>query len=143
MDPSTPKSDQPPLDVVAVVNTSPDTVDMLRLAFQHAGIVVVSAFTYDIRDGKVDLSAFMREHRPKVIIYDVAPPYEANWQLLQHLKRAPALQGVQWIITSTNPAHVDRLSGKDEQVYEIVGKPYDLDCIVRATKEAMRARPSR
>ena len=143
MDSRNPSATQSPPPVIAVYNTSPDTVDMLRLTFQHAGIVVVSAFTYDIRDGKVDLAAFMREHQPKVIIYDVAPPYEANWQLLQHIRRAPAVQGVQWIITSTNPAHLERLTGKDELVYEVVGKPYDLERIVQATKEALRARPTR
>ena len=143
MDSKPPAAQPSTIDVVAVCNTSPDTVDMLRLILQHAGIVVVSAFTFDIRDGKVDLAAFMREHRPKVIIFDVAPPYDANWQLLQHIKGAPAMQGVRWIVTSTNAAHVERLAGKDERVYEVVGKPYDLDRIVQATKEALRARPTR
>jgi CheY-like chemotaxis protein len=142
MDPNASNA-EPPHDVVAVVNTSPDTVDMLRLTLQHAGLFVVSTYTYDIRDNKVDIGAFMREHRPRVIIYDVAPPYEANWQFLLHLRQAPALQHVRWVITSTNAAHVAKLSGKDEQVYEVVGKPYDLDQIVRATKEALRPSPTR
>jgi hypothetical protein len=33
--------------------------------------------------------------------------------------------------------------GRDEHVYEIVGKPIDLEEIVRAVKEASRARATR
>lgn len=132
-----------PPDVVAVINTSPDTIELLRLTLQPAGIITVSAFTYEIRDGKIDLNAFMAAHRPKVIIYDVAPPYDANWRFLQHLRANPAVQGVRWVITSTNPVHVEKLAGKDEQVHEIVGKPYDLDRIAAATKEALRSRPTK
>ena len=130
-------------DVVAIINTSPDTIELLRMTLQPAGIVVASAYTYEIRDGKVDLNAFMAAHRPQVIIYDVAPPYDANWRLLQHLRRNPVMQGVRWVVTTTNTAHVEKLAGKDEQVHEVVGKPYDLDRIAAATKEALRARPTR
>ena len=132
-----------PPDVVAVINTSPDTIELLRLTLQPAGIVVVSAYTYEIRDGKVDVAAFMTAHRPQVIIYDIAPPYEANWRFLEHLRGNGFLQGVRWVITSTNPVHVEKLAGRDERVHEIVGKPYDLDRIAAATKEALRARPTR
>ena len=132
-----------PPDVVAVFNTSPDTIELLRLTLQPAGIVAVSAYTYEIRDGKVDLNAFMAAHRPKVIIYDVAPPYEANWRLLQHLRSNPVVAGVRWVITSTNPVHVEKLAGSDDTIHEVVGKPYDLDRIAAATKEALRSRPTK
>jgi hypothetical protein len=48
-----------------------------------------------------------------------------------------------FVLTSTNVAHVEALVGDDERVYEVVGKPHDLDAIVRATKEAARTRPTR
>ena len=130
-------------ETVVVINTSPDTIDMLRMTLQHAGILVVSAFTYHIRDGKLDIAAFMREHRPRVIIYDIAPPYDANWRLFQHLRNLPAMKDVRWVITTTNAVHVKNLAGSDERLYEIVGKPYDLGEIATATKEALRARPTR
>jgi CheY-like chemotaxis protein len=134
---------QPRPDVVAVINTSPDVVDMLRFAFQPAGIVIVGAFTYDIRDGRIDIEAFMRQHSPRVILYDVAPPYETNWQLFQHVRTMPAMQHAQFILTSTNPAAIARLFGAAQRVFEVIGKPYDLDQIILATKEALRARPTR
>lgn len=129
--------------VAAIINTSPDVVDMLRVVLEQAGIVVVSAFTHEIRDGHVDLERLLSQHKPNVIVYDIAPPYAANWQLYQHLSESPSMQQCQVVLTSTNPARVTELSGGDRRVYEIVGKPFDLDVIVRAVKEAIRARPTR
>ena len=78
--------------VVAVFNTSPDTVDLLRFVFEHAGFTVVSAFTWEMRDSKVDVEAFMRQHSPHVVVYDVAPPYEENWHLFKHFCAMPAFR---------------------------------------------------
>jgi DNA-binding response OmpR family regulator len=123
--------------VAAVFNTSPDTVDLLRVVLQQAGFVVVSAFTFDIRDGRVDLEAFLRQSNPAVVIYDVAPPYDANWGLFQNLLAHSALQRYRYVITSTNAPYVQRLAG-DVRVHEVIGKPYDLDEIVRAAQAAAR-----
>ena len=91
-----------PLDTVAVINTSPDVVDMLRLTLEHAGIVVVTALTWEIRDGEVDLERFVAQHQPRVVIYDVAPPYEINWRLFLHVRAMSVMEGVQFVLTSTN-----------------------------------------
>jgi CheY-like chemotaxis protein len=129
--------------VAAVINTSPDLVDILRLAMEPAGIVTVSAMTHEIRKGHVNIEAFMAQHDPQVIVYDIAPPYEGNWQLFQHMCRLPALQGRQFVLTSTNAREVQKLAGTNQTIYEVIGKPFDLDQIVRAVKEAARSRPTR
>ena len=128
--------------VAAIINTSPDVVDMLRLAFEPAGIVVVSAFTHDIREGRVNVDEFLRQHNPRVVVYDIAPPYDSNWALFEHVRTMPAMQERSVVLTSVNAAHVEKLAGRDRRVYEVVGKPYDLDAIVRAVKEAARSRPT-
>jgi DNA-binding NtrC family response regulator len=129
--------------VVAVINTSPDTVDLLRDVLEAAGLVAVTGYTYDISSGKLDLERFLRVHRPEVVLYDVAPPYDRNWRLLQHLRNT-VLSGYRLVLTTTNVARVEALVGAhDEKVYEVVGKAEDLDAIVRATREALRARDVR
>ena len=131
-------------DVVAVINTSPDVVDMLRLTLEHAGIAVVSAMTWQVREGSVDLDRFMAQHHPRVVVYDVAPPYPNNWLLFQHIRAMPAMKNVHFVLTSTNAKQVEALSrGSQERVYEIVGKPFDLGEIVTAVREAMKARATR
>jgi DNA-binding response OmpR family regulator len=123
------------LNVVAVFNTSPDTVDMLRLVLEHAGFVVVSAYTYELRDAKVDLEAFMRQHQPGVVVYDIAPPYEENWRLFVHFRSLDVLKDAHFVVTTTNCVQVRKLAGPEQPLHEIVGKPYDLDEIVRAVQE--------
>ncbi len=127
--------------VVAVINTSPDVVDLLRETFRHAGLRTVSAFTYDIRDGRVDLDAFLAAHDPRVVVYDIALPYEENWELFRRLCTKPSMQRRSFVLTTTNAAQVQRLVGRETRVYEIVGKPFDLDRLSRAVKEASRSRP--
>lgn len=126
---------QTPPIVVAVLNTSEDTTDLLRIVLETAGFVVVSAFTNHLRDGKLDFQSFMAEHQPKVVVYDVAIPYEQNWALFQHFRSRPAARGVRFVVTTTNAAQVQRIAG-NERLFEIVGKPYDLDLVVRAVRDA-------
>lgn len=128
---------------VAIVNTSPDTIDLLRMPLERAGFVVVSCFTYDIRDGKIDFDAFMRTHRPAVIAYDVSVPYVKNFRLYEHVRAMPSVRESRFVLTSTNAPVVQKLAGRDEKVYEVVDKAENLDRIIRAVKDASRARPTR
>jgi len=129
--------------VVAVFNTSEDTTDLLRLVLERAGYVVVSAFTSRLRDGRTDLEALMRQYRPQVIVYDIALPYEQNWRLFQHIRDSPACQGVRFVLTTTNVAQVEKVAGPEHRIHEIVGKPYDLDQVITAVKDAIYERPIR
>ena len=124
--------------VVAVINSTPDVIDMLRIAFEQAGIVVVSALSHEIREGEVDIEAFVRQHGPRVVIYDIAPPYAANWRLFEHIRSLPAMIDRTFVLTSTNPERVRQLCGTTDTVYEIVEVPYELEQIVQVGREAMR-----
>lgn len=125
--------------VVAVFNTSPDTVDVLRVVLEHAGFVVVSAYTYELRDGEVDLDAFCRQHAPRIVIYDIAIPYDANWRLFLQIRSSAALKGCEFVVTTTHAAHVAKLAGPDVELFEIVGKPYDLGLVVDKVKSLCSA----
>jgi DNA-binding response OmpR family regulator len=132
-----------PPDVVAVINTSPDTVEMLRTTLERAGFVVITGYTFDIRDARLDIDAFVTEHQPRVVVYDVAPPYDQNWRLFQHVRSLESMKARTFVITSTNPKHLEQLAGRDDRIYEIVGRPLDLHAVVTAVKEAFRSRPTR
>jgi len=129
--------------VVAVFNTSEDTTDLLRTVLEQAGFIVVTAFTTEVRSGRVDLEAFVRQHQPTVIVYDIAVPYEQNWRLFEHVRSRPACANIRFVVTTTNAEQVAKVAGSGPNIYEIVGKPCDLDLIVRATKEAAKERPTR
>ena len=125
--------------MVAVFNTSEDTTDMLRTALERAGHTVVTAFTHALRDGKTDLEALMRQHRPRVVVYDIALPYESNWRLCEHIRNSPACEGVAFVLTTTNVSQVADIVGRHEQILEIVGKPYDLGLLIDRVNDAIRS----
>ena len=129
--------------VVAIVNTNPDLVRILRMSLEKAGYVVFVLHIEDIKMGAADVDSFLRQHDPKVIVYDVVPPYEMNWRFLDHLRSATGFEGRQFVLTSVNVRRVREIVGTDETVYEVAGEPDDVAAVIRAVKEASRARATR
>jgi CheY-like chemotaxis protein len=123
--------------VVAILNTNDDTVEMLRMLLESEGLVAVSAHTSAIRRGELEFGAYLEEHDPKVIIYDVPPPYDRSWLMYRHLRAQPAANGRKFVVTSTNPARLQQIANPDQEVLEVIGKPYDLQVIVDAVKKAL------
>ena len=121
---------------VAVLNTSDDVVELLRILFEQNGYVVISAHLDDIKRGSVDIEALIRQHRPAVVLYDIAPPYDRQWVFMKHMRSRPVFDGIPFVLTTTNAARVRDIVGQD--VLEIVGKPYDLDEILAAVKTALQ-----
>jgi len=129
--------------IIAVFNSSSDTVELLRTVLEAEGLHTVPGHIADLKKGELDFVSFIEHHQPAVIVYDISPPYEANWRLFQHVASLPVMAGRQVVLTSTNARQVEKLAGLHQNVYEIVGKPDDLERVVHAVKEASRARPSR
>jgi len=127
------------LGVVVLFNRNPDALVPLVSLIETAGFDVVSAPIPEVRDGRCDANDIMERHDPAVVVYDIGPPYEENWDKFQ-ICRATSMRDRRFVITSANPSHVQRLAGRDERIYEIVDQPWDLGNIVHAVKEAARAR---
>jgi DNA-binding response OmpR family regulator len=129
--------------VVAIVNTNPDLVRMLQVNLEAAAFVVFTLHIEDIRLASTNVESFLEQHDPRVIVYDVAPPFDQNWRFLDHLRTATAFRGRQFVLTTVNARKVEEIVGNEETVYEVVGQPTDVAEVVRAVKEASRARPTR
>jgi DNA-binding response OmpR family regulator len=125
------------LPVAAIFNSNDDVVEMLRLALENAGFVVVSGHIDELKRGEQLLTDFVEEHDPDVVIYDLVPPYERSWRFLEHLRESPTLRNRPFVITSTNAARASQIIGTAQHVHEIVGKPYDIDAIVKSTFAAV------
>jgi len=129
--------------VVAIINTNPDIVLMLRIELERIGFIAIVIHIEAIKTGGTDLERTLIEHDPRVIVYDVAPPYDHHWRFLDHLRALPAFDDRQIVLTSVNVKRVREVVGTDATVYEIAGQPDDIGAVVRAVREASRARPIR
>ena len=67
---------------------------MLQLVLEQAGFRVVSGYIRDIQQGRFDLDAFVREHDPAVIVWDIALPYDRQWQFFQQTKQSGVCRAV-------------------------------------------------
>lgn len=122
--------------VIAVLNSNDDVVELLRMVLEQRGFVVVSAHLDAIRRGEQSLVDFVTEHDPKVIVYDLVPPYDRSWRFLEHLRQTPHLKDRAFVITSTNAQRAAEIIGTAAHVFEIVGKPYDIEQIVTTVARA-------
>jgi DNA-binding response OmpR family regulator len=112
---------------IIVFDSHPDTVELLRMLFEADGFRVVTVDVREVRAGHVDVAALHARHRFDAVVFDIALPYQANWQLFQEL-RANDLAGVPAVLTTTNERALDALVDDDHsEVIEIWGKPYDTE----------------
>ena len=126
------------LPSIAVFNSSEDTIEILKVALEEKGYAVAAGHVADLKKGQVDVLDFVREHRPDVIIFDVAIPYEENWRFLRLLQSSEAVKEVKWVITTTHRERLQELVGDCGEVYEVIGKPYDLRQITQAVETALQ-----
>ena len=124
---------------LAIINSSDDTVEMLRTCLQQEGFTsVVTTHITDIKRGRTDFIEFLAKHDPQVIVYDVSIPYEENWNFLRLLMSSDDMEGRRVVITTTNKKVLESFVGETDAI-EIHGKPYDLRAIVESVQAAAMA----
>ncbi len=110
---------------IAVFNDSAPTLSTIAKWFEIHGYGVVTAQLSMMRVAHVDVEAFVATHRPDVIVFDVAMPYESNWDFLEVVRMLPKLAGIPIVVTTSNKAALESLVGPTS-AKQIIGKPHDL-----------------
>ena len=121
---------------IAVINSNEDTTEMVRACLQDQGFTsVVVAHVTEIKRGQTDFLKFLDTHDPRIFVWDIGIPYEENWRFTRVILNNEQMKGRRLVLTTTNKRALDAMVGPTEAL-EIIGKPYDLDQVVRAVKKA-------
>jgi len=126
---------------VAVINTSVETIELLREILADDGYTVVGSPDTTVtmfKRGQDDLRAFLTAADPQVIVWDIALPYEENWRYFETQRRAGLFAGRGVVLTTTNKRALDELVGPTP-AHEIIGKPFDLNDLLAAVRAAVPA----
>jgi DNA-binding response OmpR family regulator len=124
---------------VALFNASDDTVEMVLRMLAASGISGLAGCHFaDLKKGNVDFVQFLAKHDPRVVIFDISPPYAENWHFFNTLRHVKAMDGRGLVLTTTNKDRLDEAVGADSTAIEIVGKPYDLQQITASITTALR-----
>jgi CheY-like chemotaxis protein len=122
---------------VALFNASDDTFEMVQRMLSAAGMNCLGGCHFaDLKKGNIRFEEFLAKHDPQVVIFDISPPYEENWEFFKSLRKAMGTRGL--VLTTTNKHRLDEVVGADSTAIEIVGKPYDIAEITAAITAALQ-----
>ena len=126
--------------VVALFNASDDTIDMVQKLLTESGgdQTLIWCHFADLKKGIVNFGKYMERHNPEVVIFDLSPPYDENWQFFKTMRDAKTMQGRGVVLTTTNKNRLDEVLGEDSRALEVVGRPKDLQQIDAAIKSETR-----
>jgi CheY-like chemotaxis protein len=139
---STTVSDRPSAGapfVVAVLNSNQDVLRLIRSVLEDEGYTVATEHIASFKEGHANLAQFLLNHRPAVVVYDVAPPYKENWNFLQLLCKIPQVAAIPMVLTTVNKWALESVVGKT-QVYEILGTRDNLAPLIEEINRSVRAR---
>jgi DNA-binding response OmpR family regulator len=126
--------------VVALFNASDDTIDMVQGLLTEADReqILIWCHFADLRKGVVDFGKYMEKYNPEVVIFDLSPPYDANWHFFKTMRDAQTMKGRGVVLTTTNKNRLDEVLGEDSYALEVVGRVKDLQEIGAAIKAETR-----
>jgi DNA-binding response OmpR family regulator len=126
--------------IVALFNASDDTVDMIQKILSEGDDVQTMVWCHfaDLKKGIVNFGKYVAKHNPEVVIFDISPPYDENWQFYKTMRDSDAMKGRGSVLTTTNKNRLDEVLGSDSRALEVVGKLEDMKQIRAEIKEQTR-----
>ncbi len=104
---------------ILVVEDSPSELKLLKSTLEKQGYEIVTA-----DDGEQAIEA-AEAYLPALVILDIVLPKKNGFQVLRHLKTAPATSKMKVILLSSKTQESDRFWGMKQGADEYLTKPVD------------------
>src|SRR5437870_4102365 len=121
---------------LAVLNDSEPVLKMLCGWFQEQRHCCITAVVADMPNAHEDVARFLMDHKPDVVVYDVAMPYASSWDLIDVIRGNPALQSQPFVLTTPNKKMLEEAVGGRAPALEIAGQTRDLRRWLKAAETA-------
>jgi DNA-binding response OmpR family regulator len=116
---------------VFIINSAPEFLNFVRELLQDEDYNVTTTnfvpHTYD------QIAAL----QPDLLMVDLVAGEQAGWDLLERLQHEAETTGIPVLITSTNPALLERVRSEPARFsgQHLVAKPFDIEVLLRAVHE--------
>jgi len=114
---------------IAVINSSPDFLTIVRELFAEEGYTVTTS-TFDHK-----VFAQIAALRPDALIVDVAVGQTAGWELLERLHTEATTTDLPVLVTSTTPRLLEEAQAAGYGTHHYLAKPLDLHALLTAIRE--------
>jgi CheY-like chemotaxis protein len=120
---------------VAIFNDSAPVLSTMRQWCEMHGHGVFTAQVSQMSMPHLNIERVVLANRSEVVVYDVAMPYDSNWDLLDVIRQQPALAGIPFVLTTINKVALDSVVGTTEAL-QMTGQPADLAALLAAIDTA-------
>lgn len=123
--------------LAAIFNPNEAEAVALRQALESCGLGPVSAWSAaDVRRRVQEVPAQDAGLPPRVVVYDIAPPYLESWALFQVARKAEAARGCRFVLTTPNRRVLEQLVGPTDAI-ELTGLSSELREVTRLVRVAL------
>jgi DNA-binding NarL/FixJ family response regulator len=122
--------------LVAIFDSTDEVIEMLARLLEEHGCQTVIGRIEEIQSGVLDLVAFLEEHDPHVILFDLPRPYERHLNFLRLLSTTDSLKRRGWVLMTTHEEALKVAFGSVDGPPSILGKPYVPTAVLQAVHAA-------
>jgi CheY-like chemotaxis protein len=101
-----------PMTNVLLLSTRPESMGVLQDQLQQAGYPTRGQLIGELQSGQRNYLEVLAESEPDVIVYDLAPPYPAQWSFYELLRSSELSTPLVFILTSSDKPRLEQVVGE-------------------------------
>jgi CheY-like chemotaxis protein len=125
--------------LVAIFDSTDEVIEVLARLLEEHGFQTVMGRIDEIQSGVLDLVAFLEEHDPHVILFNLPRPYERHLNFLRLLSTTDSLKRCGCVLMTTHEEALKVAFRRVDEQPSILGKPYVPTAVLQAVRMAFES----